>query len=142
MTYSQWFESHAAAHGKIVEKLVALGYGKDQIIAYFDFDNMVTAEPAFCPLYAEKTKCHDMEKLNCYLCACPHFRFKDEGIRTEEGKTVYSECAIASKEGKAGIYGNAIHQDCSSCTVPHHPAYIDKMFDTEWKQMMGKCRLA
>jgi len=142
VTYLHWFESHAAAHGKIVEKLLDRGFTNAQIIAYFAFDNMVTAEPDFCPLYAEKKKCHDMDALNCYLCACPHFRFNDAGIRSERGRTVYSECAVASKEGKPGVYGDAIHQDCSGCTVPHRRAYIEKVFDTEWKRIMAKCRLA
>ncbi|MEJ2469227.1 MAG: hypothetical protein P8Y65_09765 [Campylobacterales bacterium] len=140
MGYSEWFEAHAKAHKKIVEKLLKRGYSKEQIIDYFDFDNMVEAEPDFCPLYADKKKCHDMEKLNCYLCACPNFRFSDSGLRKEDGKTVYSKCAINSKEGKAGVYGDAIHQDCSGCTVPHHRDYIEKVFDTEWKKIMAKCR--
>jgi hypothetical protein len=140
MGYSEWFEAHAKAHNKIVEKLLKRGYSKEQIIDYFDFDNMVEAEPDFCPLYADKKKCHDMEKLNCYLCACPNFRFSDSGLRKEHGKTVYSECAIASKEGKPGVYGDAIHQDCSACTVPHHRDYVEKVFDTEWKKIMAKCR--
>lgn len=140
MGYSEWFDEHAAKHKAIVEKLLKRGYSREQIIDYFDFDNMAEAEPDFCPLYAEKKKCHDMEKLNCYLCACPNFRFSDSGIRTENGKTVYSECAIGSKEGKAGIFGDAIHQDCSGCTVPHHRDYIEKVFDTEWKKIMAKCR--
>jgi hypothetical protein len=140
MGYSEWFDEHAAKHKAIVEKLLKRGFNKEQIIDYFDFDNMVEAEPDFCPLYAEKKKCHDMEKLNCYLCACPNFRFNDSGLRKENAKTVYSECAIASKEGKPGIFGDAIHQDCSACTVPHHRGYIEKVFDTEWQKIMEKCR--
>ncbi|WP_345972808.1 hypothetical protein [Sulfurimonas diazotrophicus] len=140
MTYSAWFESHAAAHRAIMEKLLARGYGKAEIIDYFDFDNMVEAEPAFCPLYAERKKCHDMEGLNCYLCACPNFRFNDEGIERRGEQTLYSSCAIASKDGKEGVYGDAIHQDCSGCTVPHHRDYIDKVFDTEWERIMAACR--
>ena len=69
MTYAEWFDAHAEKHRAIMEKLLARGFGKAEIIDYFDFDNMVEAEPAFCPLYAEKKKCHDMEGLNCYLCA-------------------------------------------------------------------------
>ena len=141
MGYSEWFEAHAAAHKALIDKLLARGLGKTEIIDYFDFENMVEAESDFCPLYAEKRKCHEMEKLNCCLCACPNFRFRDEGIRQAEGKTVYSECAIASKEGKPGVYGDAVHQDCSGCTVPHRRAYIEKVFDTAWRKIMAECRL-
>ena len=148
MSYIKWFEDHAAKHKKIVQKLLAEGLDKEEIIAYFNFENMVKNEPDFCPLYKEKNedgtlgkKCHDMEQLNCYLCACPNFRFKDEGIEERDGKTVYSFCAIDSKEGRQGVYGDKIHQDCSGCTVPHHVSYVRKHFDTEWKKIMKACRL-
>jgi len=140
MTYGEWFEAHARKHRAVVEKLLAKGMDKDAIIDYFDFENMVKAEPDFCPLYAEKRKCHDMEKLNCYLCACPNFRFNDDGLAAKEGKTVYSTCAIDSKDGKAAVYGDAIHQDCSACTVPHRRDYIEKVFETAWEKMMARCR--
>lgn len=139
MTYGEWFDAHAKKNEAIVGKLLKRGMDKTEIIAYFDFDNMVAEEPDFCPLYAENKKCHDMQKLNCYLCACPHFRFNDSGIRTENGKTLYSECGIGSKDGKPGVFGDAIHQDCSGCTVPHHAGYIEKVFDAEWKRIMARC---
>jgi len=140
VTYAEWFETHAAKHGAVVEKLLKRGLDKEAIIDYFDFDNMRAAEPDFCPLYAGNTKCHAMEKLNCYLCACPHFRFSDSGIKKESGKTVYSECAIDSKEGRPAVFGGAVHQDCSACTLPHRREFIEKVFDTEWKRIMAKCR--
>lgn len=140
MTYGEWFDAHAQKHEAVVKKLIAQGMDKKAILDYFDFDNMVQAEPDFCPLYAHKKKCHDMEKLNCYLCACPNFRFSDSGIGTAEGKTLYSRCAIDSKEGNAAVYGDAVHQDCSRCTVPHRRDYIEKVFDTQWKRIMAKCR--
>lgn len=140
MTYLEWFESHAAKHKKIVDKLLERGFDKTQIIAYFDFDNMVRTEPDFCLLYADQKKCHDMERLNCYLCACPYFRFNDDGIAKADGKTLYSTCAIDAKDGKAYVFGDMIHQDCSGCTVPHHAKYIEKVFDPDWKKMMSECR--
>jgi Zn-finger protein len=140
MTYLEWFDAHAQRHGAVMEKLRSRGMDKTAIIVYFDFENMVEAEPDFCPLYAEKKKCHDMEKLNCYLCACPNFRFNDKGIDVKEGNTVFSTCAIASKDGKAALFGSAIHQDCSQCTVPHHRDYVEKVFDTVWERIMAKCR--
>ncbi|MFT7860784.1 MAG: hypothetical protein ABXS93_07590 [Sulfurimonas sp.] len=141
MGYLSWFEQHAKAHKKIVEKLVAAGKTKEEIIDYFDFENMVKNEPEFCPLYAENRKCHDMDELNCYLCACPNFRFKDEGVKKVEDKTQYSFCAIDSKDGRQGIYGEKIHQDCSKCTVPHHRSYVEKHFDLDWKKIMQECIL-
>ena len=132
MSYTSWFEEHAQKHKAIVTKLVDKAYTKEQIIEYFDFENMLQSEPEFCPLYAENKKCHDMQKLNCYLCACPNFRFDDTGIQKIKKNIQYSFCDIESKDGKQGIYGDKIHQDCSKCGVPHHRSYVEKHFDLEW----------
>ncbi len=148
MTYLSWYEAQAHRHKAVMRKLLSEGLGKDEIIAYFDFENMRVKEPDFCPLYREKNedgtrgkKCHDMEKLNCYLCACPNFRFNDDGVEIKGEKTVYSFCAIDSQDGAAGVYGDAIHQDCSNCTVPHHFNYVKKHYDEDWKKIMQDCRL-
>ena len=141
MSYTSWFEEHAGKHAKIVAKLLAKGYDKESIIDYFDFENMCEKERDFCPLYEKKQKCHEMKELNCYLCACPNFRFSDEGIDEVEGKIRYSFCAVASQDGKAGVFGEAIHQDCSGCVVPHSREYVRKYFDLDWKKIMKDVRL-
>ena len=142
MSYGGWLREHARKHKKIVQKLLKEGYDKERIIDYFKFENMVQNEPDFCPLYAENRKCHDMEELNCYLCACPNFRFKDEGIDKVDGKIRYSFCAIDSKDGRAGVYGEAVHQDCSACIVPHTKEYVRKHFHTDWMKIMNEVNLA
>lgn len=148
MSYLTWFEEHGRKHKKVIQKLLAECLGKEAIIGYFDFENMRVAEPDFCPLYKEKNnegtlgkKCHDMEKLNCYLCACPNFRFSDEGLDEKEGRRVYSFCSIDSKDGRQGVYGDKIHQDCSRCSVPHHLSYVKKHYDEDWKKIMKACPL-
>ena len=141
MGYNNWFEKHASKHEIIVTKLQAKNYTKEQIIDYFDFDNMVKEEFDFCPLYKDNKKCHDMQELNCYLCACPNFRFNDEGIKKVENKIQYSVCNIDSKDGRQGVYGEKIHQDCSSCQVPHAKTYVKKYFEYDWKLIMTNCRL-
>ncbi len=139
MGYSSWFNKHADKHKKIVDKLVAKGFTKEQIIEYFDFDNMVKMENDFCPLYKEPKKCHDMESLNCYLCACPNFHFNDEVIGEYNDSKILSKCDINNGEKFAGK--GVIHQDCSSCSVPHHKAYVEKHFDLDWKKIMSECFL-
>lgn len=141
MSYTNWFDEHADKHKIIVKKLLDKDYRKKQIIDYFDFDNMLKNEPDFCPLYVDNKKCHDMASLNCYLCACPNFRFDDSGIKKIEENTQYSVCNIESKDGKQGVYGDKIHQDCSKCGVPHHRTYVEKHFDLDWKKVMQKCSL-
>ena len=141
MSYSSWFNAHADKHKAIVEKLQKKNLTTEEIIEYFDFENMLINENDFCPLYKEPKKCHDLDKLNCYLCACPNFRFNDDGVKKVQNRTKYSFCDINSKDGKAGIYGEAIHQDCSGCTVPHHVSYIKKNFDLDWKRIMFKCNI-
>ena len=141
MTYLGWFEDQAEMHENIMKKLIYQGYTKSQIIAYFEFDNMVKEEPDFCPLYAKNKKCHDLEYLSCYLCACPNFRFNDNGIEKQEDNTQYSFCDIDSKDGEQSLYGNKIHQNCSACSVPHNKEYVEKHFDKNWKKIMKNCPL-
>lgn len=140
MTYREWFEAHAAKHRVILDKLSHLT--DDEVIKYFRFENMVQYESDFCPLYAENRKCHEIEELNCYLCACPHFRFNDEGIDTLEHKIRYSLCSIESADGERFITDTAIHQNCAGCTVPHDEKFIAKVFDREWRKIMKKSPIA
>lgn len=134
MNYITWFEAHGNKHQKIMEKLKSLS--EEEVIQYFRFENMVQHEPDFCYLYAKNKKCHEMEVLNCYLCACPYFRFDDDGFSEDAGKVLYSTCSIEAKEGTQFISDTAIHQDCSRCTIPHHEAYIRKKFSRDWFEIM------
>jgi hypothetical protein len=137
MTYLAWYDAHAAKHRAVVEKLLKQEFSTDEIIAYFAFDNMVDAEPEFCPLYATRTPCHEMEKLNCYLCACPNFRFNDAGLKRQGPYLIQSSCAIHN--GTTTGHDGIVHQDCSRCTVPHHESYVREHFDTDWKTIMAAC---
>lgn len=139
MGYNDWFETHAKKHKNIVNKLIAKNYDKEQIINYFDFDNMVKNEKEFCPLYEKNQKCHNMENLNCYLCACPNFRFNENGLATYDDFKILSKCKIHN--GKEFANKGVIHQDCSTCKVPHHKAFINKVFDLDWKIIMKDCRI-
>ncbi len=134
MGYREWFEQHGKKHAAIMAKLTHLN--DEEVIAYFSYDNMKEKEPDFCPLYKKERKCHDMEDLNCYLCACPHFRFDDEGFEIREGKPLKSYCSIDAKEGKFSEGKDAIHQNCSSCHIPHKKSYIKKHFDRDWFHIM------
>ena len=149
MTYLSWYKEQATRHKAVMNKLLSNGLSRDEIIAYFDFENMVKNESDFCPLYRERNedgtlgkKCHDLESLNCYLCACPNFRFDDEGVAQDGEKTIFSLCSIDSKDGVQGIYGDAIHQDCSNCSVPHHVSYIKKHYDEDWTKIMQESKTA
>ena len=141
MSYTKWMQEHAKKHKKIVEKLLDNGLTQKEIIDYFDFENMKEKEINFCPLYAKNKKCHDMDELNCYLCACPNFRFNDDGIKKVDNKLQYSYCNIDSKDGRQGIYGEKIHQNCSKCQVPHTKEYVTKHFDLKWSNIMAVCEL-
>lgn len=138
MTYTEWFDAHAKKHKEIVDKLLAKNFSQEQIIEYFEFENMVEKEKEFCLLYATNTKCHDLKKLNCYMCACNHFRFNDNGIKKVNNKVLYSFCSIEAKNGSTFVSEDAIHQDCTNCTIPHAKSHIKKHFDTNWSKMMQK----
>ena len=134
MSYISWFQTHGEKHKAIMDKLTDLS--DDEVIAYFQFENMVENEQDFCPLYKDNKKCHDMKELNCYLCACPNFRFNDNGFKKVGEKTLYSTCDIESKDGSQYFTDDAIHQNCSGCLVPHHEAYIKKIFSRDWFKIM------
>lgn len=137
-TYSSWFKDQGDKHHLLTQKLISQGLGKDEIIKYFQFENMVEKEKDFCELYKTNSKCHDMEDLNCYLCACPNFRFQNKP-KEEDGKLIHSHCSIDSKDGALFEHENNIHQDCSGCQVPHKEAYIQKHFSTSWFEIMKEC---
>ena len=134
MSYSSWFNTHGNKHKEIVDRLKHLN--ADELIEYFRFDNMVKKEPNFCPLYKDNKKCHDNDKLNCYLCACPNFRFDDEGFEKIEDRTLFSKCDIKSKDGSQYVSKTAIHQNCAGCFVPHSEKYIKKNFSRDWFKIM------
>lgn len=138
MTYSQWFEAHENKHQRLNQKLLALNLSQEEIVKYYRFENMVEKEPDFCELYKDNKKCHEVETLNCYLCACPNFRFtmQPKVINT---KIVHSHCSIESKDGALFEHESNIHQDCSGCLVPHHETYVNKNFDMSWKKIMKEC---
>ncbi len=125
MSYKTWFENHAQKHKKIINKLD--GFSDDEIIEYFDYENMKDKEIDFCPLYKDNKRCHDIEELNCYMCGCSNFR-----LTTEK-----SFCNINSKYGDTIVGKNGfIHQDCSKCAIPHGKFFIKKNFNKDWKIMM------
>jgi Zn-finger protein len=136
MSYKQWFDAHAAKHAAIMEKLTSLS--DSAVIEYFRFENMVVNEPSFCLLYAENKKCHEVENLNCYWCACPYFRFNDSGFSTKEGRTLYSLCSVESKEGAQFLSDKSIHQDCTGCLIPHQENTLKKDFNRNWRTTMEK----
>ena len=134
MSYSSWFKEHGKKHKEIMERLKNLS--DNEVIEYFRFDNMVKAEPNFCPLYKDNRRCHDNKELNCYFCACPNFRFKDSGFKTVEDRTVFSYCSVNSKDGTEYKSENAIHQNCAGCFIPHSETYIKKYFNRNWFEAM------
>ncbi|WP_026803992.1 hypothetical protein [Aliarcobacter lanthieri] len=134
MTYKEWFLQHSIKHQNILKKLEYKT--KSDIIEYFKFENMIKSEQNFCLLYKENKKCHNIDDLNCYLCACPYFRFNDFGIKKENSKTIYSFCSINSKKGSVFETEEYIHQDCSNCIIPHKKNFIEKNFDKSWLNIM------
>jgi len=123
--YKKWIIEHSKKHKKIIDKLSNLS--DDEVIKYFDFDNMVKKEPNFCPLYKENKKCHDIQNLNCYLCACPLFRLENDK----------SYCEINSRFGDMiKSQDGFTHQNCSNCLIPHKISYIKKNFSRNWIDIM------
>lgn len=140
MSYKSWFQKHAKKHENLVAKLNSNAITDEALVDYFEFENMVEKETSFCPLYAKKQKCHDVEYLNCFLCACPHFRFSDEGLHVKSnGIVVKSECSIHSRFASEFIHENISHLDCSKCSIPHTKAFVKKYMKMSWSQAMKNC---
>jgi len=120
MTYQSWAEDNAKKVKAIRNKLEKRGLSPSEVIDYFDYDNMREKEPNHCGLYKDNIKCHDMENLNCYLCACPHFISNDNfPYKEEKNLKYYSKCKINSRFAKDFVYNNDVHCDCAGCTIPH-----------------------
>jgi Zn-finger protein len=128
MSYISWFQNHSIKHQNIVRKV-----NLEEVVEYFRWENISKTDIDFCPLFAKNKKCHEMENLNCYLCACPNFRFDDNAKKTK------SWCSIDSKDGRQIEHNGIIHQDCSGCTIPHTDEYIKKHFDVQWLDIMKDC---
>jgi hypothetical protein len=134
MSYHEWFQQHGAKHARILRKLAHLS--DEEVIAYFRYDNMVIHETDFCPLYAQNKRCHTMDNLNCYLCACPHFRFNDAGFEMRGDALIKSYCHIQAPGGESLEHDHVIHHNCSGCTLPHTDAYIRRHFSRDWFEIM------
>jgi Zn-finger protein len=130
MSYTKWFKNHAKKHQDIVKNI-----DKSDPIEYFKWENISKTNIDFCPLFAKNKKCHNTKDLNCYLCACPNFRFNDDG------KKVKSWCSINSVDGRQIEHNGIVHQDCSGCTIPHDKDYIKDHFDVDWLNIMKDCKI-
>lgn len=127
MTYTDWRVTHDGKVKKILDKLNEDNLSREEIINYFMFENMVDKEPSFCLLYESKKKCHDINSLNCLYCACPYFKFNEDGIKELVGnKTLMSECSISSRFKDSYTHENKVHCDCSSCYIPHSKGFSMK----------------
>lgn len=138
MRYIDWYNEHYFHHKAIMEQLKDKSI--DEIIEYFDYENMCAKHPDFCPLFTSNSKCHEMKNLNCYMCGCPYFRFDDNGLCLDNDKnTVYSYCTKGY--GDKFIANKQIHHDCSKCTLPHTKKFISKNFDSDWIKIMKEVAL-
>ena len=138
MNYSRWSRVFSRKHAAILATLEGLSV--EEVVDYFTYDNMRLNHPEFCPLYAQGRRCHELRELNCYLCACPHFRYCDTGIERIGRRIRYSYCAVDAPGAAEFWTETAIHQDCSGCLLPHHRGFILGHFDRDWKRIMSRCQ--
>lgn len=126
MTYSDWHIENETKKSNLISKLEQDGLSNAETVDYFDFDNMIEKEPLYCGLYATNTKCHDIDKLNCFFCGCPYFIYDDTGLEQIKTKTLYSKCSINAIKGSQFISDDAIHHDCTNCDIPHRPSFAHR----------------
>jgi len=124
MTYTDWRTEHDEKVKVILDRLDKDNFNAEEVIDYFKFENMVKNEPNFCLLYKDNKKCHPIENLNCLFCACPYFKFNEDGIKELKGdKMLMSDCTINSKFKDEFEYENKVHCDCTNCFVPHSKGF-------------------
>ena len=81
----------------------------DSLIEEYDFESRKKSHSEECICYKQNKKCHNLEKLNCFFCFCPHY-----DIEKEKGG-----CKINSSKGKYIKQGDKEIFDCSNCDYPH-----------------------
>ncbi len=118
--YATWLKKHLQKRDTIVSRKKELS--NESLLEYFDYESLSKSEKSFCPLFEKGVKCHKLESLNCFFCACPYFRFYDTPVETE-GKKVHSYCSINSRFAKVFSDGIDEHLDCSDCFVPHRRGF-------------------
>lgn len=136
MTYAEWIKKH---NEDVSEVLGRMKFTDDEdMVKYFDYDNMKVKEPNFCPLYKMNKKCHDVKDLNCFYCACPYFTINPTP-RTYGKTTIGSICTINSKY--RGVFlenpdeNNVVkvHCDCTNCFIPHKASFAIKFLSNSGK---------
>lgn len=122
MTFDRWISTHTKKKNKVLLKLI--GKTDVEIVEYFKWDNMVINEPKYCELYSTKSKCHNVDNLNCLLCGCPFFKVTPEAEQASTGVIEMSSCSINSKYKEIFSFTNDAGRvctqcDCTNCTVNH-----------------------
>ncbi|MGM0533404.1 MAG: hypothetical protein ACQERK_02795 [Campylobacterota bacterium] len=135
LSYQSWCDKHGKKHAKLIGDLQQRGLGQEQIITYFEYENIALSQPGFCPLFAQNKKCHNLKYLNCFFCGCPYFIFAKE-----EGAKIQSRCAINARFGVQKSYNNQLHLDCSDCNIPHTYQFVRKNFTYNWFSVMKMCK--
>ena len=140
MTFADWTHSHVKKVDEILNKLTDLT--DEEVVAYFNFDNMVEKEKDFCPLYETGTKCHDVDNLNCYFCGCPFFKNSDDKpMYMKDSIKVMSICTIGAKESSVFVYDGVQQCDCSKCDIPHKNDFVMKNIKKDISEITSLIRI-
>tara|TARA_Y100000310_G_scaffold49946_1_gene46110 strand:- start:155 stop:577 length:423 start_codon:yes stop_codon:yes gene_type:complete len=98
----------------------------DAIVEQTSFKVRSKNQPDECPYYPSKGGCHDLNDLNCFLCACPNY----------DSKSFEGGCKIESSLGGWHYHKNLPTRrvwDCSGCFINHSSGeakdYIKENFD-------------
>jgi Zn-finger protein len=91
-----------------------------RIVEAMSFNKRSRRNSEKCPYYKEEPlhSCHNMNNLNCLLCACPNYNSKE----LEGG------CVINSKKGKWTYHENLPAGrvwDCSDCKINHSKEEVE-----------------
>ncbi len=102
----------------------------DEIVNATSFDFRRNYFQKACPYYSMYpiTKCHDLDDLNCFLCACPNYA----SDKLEGG------CNINGAGGKVTYHENlpvGEVWDCSDCSINHHRENVKSYIRTNFSSL-------
>jgi Zn-finger protein len=103
-----------------------------KIIEAMSFYRRSRRNPEKCPYYQENPPhpCHELDNLNCLLCACPNYNSKE----LEGG------CMINSKKGKWTYHQNLPSGrvlDCSDCNVNHSKKEVENYLKKNMEKLIA-----
>lgn len=130
-------DSFLHRRNKILLTLISLPI--NNIVEYFNYNEMKEKHSEYCPLYLKNQICHEvnLKYLNCFGCMCPYYKL-EISIDPETELYKLGQCLIKSN---FGFYKQTTTKDnnkapylilnCLNCSIPHQHTFVRKYIELE-----------